>query len=143
PAGAPLVQTRKQAIDRLEVPPPRPRPDHEVFFDAERGKDFALLRHPAKAGARAPMRGNPRDVAPAPNDGAAADAGEAHDGEEERRLADAVASEHGEAAAVRDIERDAVEHDGVTITGAHVVEREQRLSHGAPRPDRPRARARR
>src|SRR5262249_34844664 len=104
---------------------------------------FALLRHPAEAVAGAPMRRNTRDVAAAPNDGAATDTGEAHDGEKERRLTDAVAPEHGKAAAVRHGERDAVEHDGVAVTGAHVVKREQRLSHGAPHRDRPRARARR
>src|SRR5262249_56513252 len=110
--------------------------------DGERGENLALLRHPGEAVARAPMRGNTRDVAAAPNDGAAADAGEAHDGEKERRLADAVASEQGQAAAVADSERDAVEDDGIAVTGAHVVDRAQGLSHGAPRRDRPRAPAR-
>src|SRR5947209_70747 len=98
-AGAPLVQTRNQTIDRLEVPPSRPLPDHEVVFDAERGKDLAFLRHPTESGRRTPMRGGPRDVAAAPNDGAAAHAGEAHDGEEERRLAFFFQAEDG----IRDI----------------------------------------
>ena len=38
-------------------------------------------------------------------------------------------------------QRDVVEHDGVAVAGAHAFKRQQRLSHGAPRRDRPRARA--
>ena len=34
---------------------------------------------------------------------------------------------------LRHLERDAVEHDGVAVAGAHVVEHEQRLSHDALR----------
>src|SRR5262245_50436258 len=84
------------------------------------------------------MRRGTRDIAAAPKNGAAADAGETHDGEKERRLADPVAPEHGKAAPVCDLER-----DGVAISGAHVMQREQGLTHAAPRPDRRRARVRR
>src|SRR5262249_60636463 len=112
PPGGPLVKAGEQEIARREAPPPRSGADHEVFFDAQRRENFALLRHPAEAIAGAPVRRNTRDVAAAPNDGAATDAGEAHDGEKERRLADAVASEHGKAAAVRHGQREAVAPDG-------------------------------
>src|SRR5229473_574070 len=142
-ARAPLAQPREQIVDGREMPPPGPRRDREILLDAQRRKDFALLRHPAETGARAPMRRDPREVATAPGDAAAAHAREAHDREQQRRLADAVAAEQREAAAVRDIERQAIEHDGVAVAGAHVLKREQRVSHGASCPDRPRARARR
>src|SRR5262245_55815318 len=142
-APSPLTQPGKQTIDRLEVPAPRPRRGQQIFFDTERGENFPLLRDPAEPVARTPMRRGPRDVAAAPGDRPAADAGEAHNGEKQRRFADAVAAEDGEAAALRNGERDAVEHDGLAVSGAHILEREQRLSHGASRRDRPRARARR
>src|SRR5258705_3507502 len=143
PAGPPLLEPWEQVVDRLQGPPSRPRGNREILLDIERGKYLALLRHPAEPVACAPMWGKARDVAPAPADGAASDAGEAHDREQEGRLADAVTPEQGEAAAQRDLERDAVEHDGIAITGAHTVQRKQRLSHDAPRRDRPRARAHR
>ena len=44
-------------------------------------------------------------------------------------LADAVPAEHGEAATLRQFERDVVEHDGRAVAGADVAEREQRLAH--------------
>src|SRR5262249_13794420 len=111
-AGAPLREAWKEAIDRREIPPSRPRRHREVFLDAERRENLALLRNPAKARARAPMRRNPRDVGAAPDEAAMTDAGEAHDGEEERRLADAVSPKHRKTALLRDVERNAVEDDG-------------------------------
>src|SRR6267142_3240433 len=99
PAGPPLLEPWEEVVGRLKGPPSRPRGNREILLDVERGKYFALLRHPAQPVVCAPMRGKARDVAPAPVDGAAADAGEAHDREQERRLADAVAPEQGEAAA--------------------------------------------
>ena len=58
---------------------------------------------------------------PAPRDRAAPHAGEAHDRQQQRRLADAVAPEHGQAALLGNLERHAVEHDRVAIAGAHVA----------------------
>src|SRR4029453_16280440 len=98
-----------------------PGGNREILLDVERGKYLALLRHPAEPVACTPMRGNARDVAPAPEDVAAADAGEAHDREQERRLADAVAPEQGEAAAFQALERDTIEHDGTPKTAAHPI----------------------
>ena len=53
----------------------------------------------------------------------------AHNGEEERRLADTVPAEHREAGAFGKRQRYAVEHHGGAVAGAHIVEREQRLGH--------------
>ena len=66
---------------------------------------------------------------PRQSDAAAADLRVAHDGEHERRFADAVSSQHREAAAFRQCKRDAVKHDGGAVAGAHVVEGDERLSH--------------
>ena len=56
---------------------------------------------------------------PLQQDRAALQAGVAHDGQQQRGLADAVAAEHGEAAVARQLERDVVEHHGVAVARAH------------------------
>src|SRR4029079_13718191 len=123
PAGAPLLEPREQIVDGLERAAAGACGHGQVLLDIERGEYLALLRHPAKPVACTHMRGEAGDVAAAPGDGAARDAGETRDGEQERRLADAVAPEQGESAAVRDLERDAVQHDRVAVSGTHTVER--------------------
>ena len=53
---------------------------------------------------------------------AAAELGEAHQGEQERALADAVSPQHREAAPLGHLEADVVEHHGFAVSGADVVE---------------------
>src|SRR6185437_12966133 len=95
-----LAQPRKEIVGGVEVPPAGARGDREVLLDGEIGENLALLRHPADACERALVGGEPADVLAAPDDAAAAKLGEAHQGEEQRAFADAVAPEHGEAAAL-------------------------------------------
>ena len=69
----------------------------------------------------------------------------AHDGREQRRLADAVAAQHASVPPRRQFERDAVEHDGLAVAGAHAVEHDAHaasaLMRARARRDRLRARA--
>ena len=75
--------------------------DVEIFLHRQGGENLALLRHPADARERSAMRRAPRYICAAPSDAAARDLRIAHDGEHQRRFADAVSAEHGEAAALR------------------------------------------
>ena len=88
----------EQLVDPLQVPAAGARGDGEVLLHAERGEDLALLRHPADAELRAPVRGRPLMSCPLKQDRAVVQPGIAHDGEQQRGLADAVAAEHREAA---------------------------------------------
>src|SRR5205807_5455536 len=115
--GAPFLQAREEGVDALERPGSRAGGDAQVFLDVERREDLSLLRHPADAEARAPVRRQARDVPPLPAHRAAMQARVAHDREEHRALADAVTTEDGETPRLAHIERDAVEHDGIAIAG--------------------------
>src|SRR5213595_3245778 len=66
------------------------------------------------------MRGERGDVLAAPENLSPLQAGIPEDGEEQRRLADAVSSKDGEAAVLRQLERDIVEHDRVAVARAHM-----------------------
>ena len=118
---AALGEPRKQLEHRVERPGARPRRDREIFLDRERGKNLALLRHPADAVAARAGAAAAREIScPRQSDAAGAQLRVAHDGEQQRRLADAVAAEHREAAVLRQFQRNAVQHHGVAIAGGHV-----------------------
>src|SRR5581483_1817224 len=99
-----LFEAREELMDLRQAPRPAARGDAEVLLHGERREDLALLRAPADPEARALVGGQARDVAPLPQDRALVQAGEAHDGEEQRALADAVPSEHRQAAVRRERE---------------------------------------
>src|SRR5581483_3951718 len=101
-----------------------PDGDREVLLHRERAKDLALLRHEADAEPSAAMRRQALDRLAGIADAAAMPGGVAHDGREQGRFADAVAAEHGERAARREVERQALEHDGAAIAGAQPVDGE-------------------
>src|SRR5581483_8222791 len=105
-------------------------------------EDLALLRHPADAFTRTVVGWHAGDVATAAGDRAVIDPRETLDGEQQRRLADAIAAKHGEAAVLQQGKRNVVEHNGIAVAGGDVVEREERLSHGDASRDKLRARAR-
>ena len=119
----------EQVVHRGQVPAAVARRHGEVFLHRQRRKNLAFLRHPADAGLGAAMRRALGDVLAAPQHAAAADLGVAHDGQKQRRFADAVPAEHGEPATLRQFERDAVEHDRRAVAGADVAERKQRCRH--------------
>ena len=140
-AVAPRRERRKEVVDGPQVPSARPCGDRQVLLDRQRGEDLALLRHPAQSPEGAAVGRRRGDLGAAPRDRAAADVRVAHDGQEERGLADPVAPEHRQTASLGEIERHVVEHDRLAVAGSHVPQREQRLSHGALRRDRSPARA--
>ena len=81
----------------------------EIFFDSEQRKDFATLRHIAKAAAGALMRREAGNVLPLPNDLAGTDRLMADNGAQQRGLADAVAAENAGDAAGPGGQRDAAQ----------------------------------
>ena len=124
-------EPREQVVHIAELPAPIARGHGEIFLDAERREDFAFLRDPTNAAKRAAMGWISGDVAAAPENAAATDVRIAHDGQEQRRLADTVSSEYGKTAVLRQLKRYVVEHDGGAITCAHTVKCKQRLGHDA------------
>ena len=91
----------------------------------QRGKDLALLRHEAEAGQRRgdrPARAS--RSRPSKQHLAGVQRGVAHDGREQRGLADAVAPDHADAFARREREIDVLEHDGLAVAGRDALERE-------------------
>src|SRR5262249_18440235 len=137
-----LGKTRKQSIDVRQRPVPRTGGNAEIFLYGQRRENFALLRHPADTGARAPMRRLAGNIGATPEDAAAAHPGKSHNGEKQRRFADTVAAEHGKAALRREVEGYAIEYDSRTIAGAQLIDCKQGMSHCAIRVrdcrDRPR-----
>src|SRR6202030_4659555 len=134
----------KEVEHRRQIPAAAARRNGEVFFNAQGMKKLALLRYPPQTIARAPVRSEAREITPTPPDAAVTDASVTHDGENERRLADPVTPEHGEAARMRKLERNAVEHDGLAVARTQIVNSEERLGrrfrHGVFRArDKPRA----
>src|ERR1700685_4007419 len=126
-----LGEPREQVVDISQLPASVARGDSQIFLDAERREDFAFLRNPANAAKRTAMRRLSRDVAAAPENAAAPNTRIAHDGQEQRRFADAISAEDGEAAMLRQRERYAIEHHRGAIARTHVIKRKQRLSHDA------------
>lgn len=138
--AAALFEARKGPVDPRDIPGARPRHGSQVLLHRQRREHPALLRHPAQAGPRAPVRRHPGDVRAAPADAAAMQAREAHQRGQQRGLADAVAAQQREAAASVEAERHVVQHDGVAVAGGHALQRQQ-FSHARPPRGRPRARA--
>ena len=130
--AAALGQPRKQIVHGLQCPAAGPGGDRQVLLQRQRGEYLALLRDPAEAQPCAPVRGGAGDVAALPDDAAAGEPGLPHDGEQQRAFADAIAAEHGQAAARRHGERDILQDRRVAIAGAHALQFQQGLSHGAP-----------
>ncbi len=52
----PLGEAGEQIVDRRQIPAAVARGDGEIFLHRQRGKNLALLRHPADAGAGAAVR---------------------------------------------------------------------------------------
>src|SRR6202050_1551270 len=121
-----LGEAGEKIVDSCQVPAPLARRHGKILLHRQRGEDFALLRHPADASAGAAVRGIARNVLAAPQNAAATDLGVAHDSENERRFADAVASEHRKTAMLRQFERYAINHNTGAIAGANVGQRKQR-----------------
>ena len=138
-----LFEPRKELVDALEVPRPARAFDHgEVLLDRERSEHEPLLRNPAQAGVRSAPGREARDVVTVKGDPSALQPRETQQCEQERRLAHAVATEHGEAAALVERKRDVVQHHRVAVTRRQPLGADQ-LSHAALRRDRLRVRAHR
>ena len=138
--AAPLGETRKHLVHARDVPVPGPRHGRQVLLDRERREHEPLLRHPAQARLAAAIGRQRGEVLAAPAHRAAAHAREPHQRDQQRRLAHAVAPEQREAVAFVQRERDVFQHDAVAVARGDAVDRQQ-LSHAAPRPGTPRARA--
>ena len=137
--GPALGEAWKHAVDLVRRPRTRQRDRGQVFMHRERLEDVALLGHPADAGERALLRRQSGDVAPREHDGAAAVAGDADDGVDERGLAHAVAAEQRQRLALRQRERDVGKDHRLAIAGPQPLDAEK-ISHRRPRRDRPPAR---
>ena len=138
--GAPLCQAREEVVDALERPAPGTGGDAEIFLDAERREDLAFLRYEADAEPRALVDRQARNRFLGKENFPRVESGMAHDGREQRGLADAVASQHGQRAALPQNEVDVFEHDGLAVAGPHALQLEG-ISHGAARRGRRRGRA--
>ena len=94
--ASPFGQAREEVVDRRRVQRPGARGDGEILVDRQRGEYLALLRDPADAGARAPVRRQRRDVLPRHTIRPRPIRVCPMRVSKQRRLADAVAAEHGE-----------------------------------------------
>ena len=108
--------------------------DQQVFFDAERRKHAAALRHQAHAAAHGLERGFLRDVVALEHDFAAAWRIEADDRIHQRGLADAIASQKPKNLSLLKLQRQSLEHIGVPVIGVDVLHFENR--HGVIPPRR-------
>src|SRR6266705_4575133 len=133
PVPAPLGELRKEIVDACQRPAAGARGDGEVLLDREGREDVARLRHEAHAQPAAFVDGQPRDRLALVFDASRVKSRVAHDGREERGLADAVPTQYRKGAALRQLERDVFEDHGFAVTGAHVAQAE--LSHDAVRRD--------
>src|SRR5262249_43393077 len=100
-----LFEARKEPVHLADGPMAGPCREREVLLDAERREDLAFLGHPADTELRAPVWRQSLDRIPLETDAAALEAGEAHDCEEERALADAISAQHRQAARLGELER--------------------------------------
>ena len=139
--GAP-TQTRKELEGPGHGPGAGPARHGKVVLHRQRRKDLPLLGYPAESRKGAPMGLPEADVAALEQDRAVPHAGMTHDGRKQRRLADPVAAEHGNALARADAQIERVEHHRRAIAGAQAPDLQRRglLSHGAGGQDRRRAR---
>ena len=109
----------------------------------QRFEDIALLRHPANAGRRTPVRGQlvqvQRHACAEQPDAAAMLARGAGHGIDQGGLARAVAPQQCQRLARRQLQRYAMQHHRFAVAGAQIIDSQQ-ISHAAPRlrvPDRP------
>ena len=129
-----------EAREELEHALPRPRPlaaatglaEREVLAHGQRREHAPALRDERDAGARQHVRAPAGQVAAVDADAAAARAQQPGDRVDERRLADAVAAEDRDRAALGQLEVDAVQD------GAEPVARDQAGDLEQAHDDRPR-----
>src|SRR5439155_9427843 len=99
--GAPLGQAREQVVDALERPAPGTGGDAEIFLDAERREDLAFLRYEADAEPRALVDRQARNRFLGKENFPRVESGMAHDGREQRGLAEAVSSQYVQSDALQ------------------------------------------
>ena len=105
---APRPQLGKQVVDEVVARLGVALREAQVLVDRERGEDVAILGDVSDAESDDPVRAHARDVVARQLERAPA-LDEPHQGAQGRRLADAVAAEQRRHAAVRDVERDALQ----------------------------------
>src|SRR4029453_14782524 len=117
----------KQLEDPLQRPAAiaaRAREHREVFAHRRARKNPALLRHKAEAEPRHRIGRQRRDIAVAVANAAGARLEIAHDGEDGRGLARAVAAEQADPLALLHRERDPVQDMAVAVIGVDVLKME-------------------
>ena len=97
----------------------------QVLPDREPGEDRVFLRDVAEAKPHAPLGGHPRDVLPVEASGAARRGQLAHDGLQQRRLADAVAAQNRHRAGRGHVKGHVEEHLAPPVRGAQAIHMEQ------------------
>src|SRR5215472_1050316 len=128
--ATPLRERREEVVNPGERPLSGPLGNQQIFLHRQRREDLAFLRHKPDAQACSPMAAHRRDFPARKPDAAAVKSGVTHNRGEQGRLADPVASQHCERPAQRQIERDALEHHRLAVTGRDAFENEiGRLLH--------------
>ncbi len=145
--GAPLGENGKRAVDPPVVFGLDLAAGHftdlEVFLDTHARKNVATLRHVADAEAGAAMRDQRAHIPPLENDGAFGRRQQPDQRPHQRRLADAVAADHGDDFAFAHIHVDALQHRLAAVAGTELERRKDDfLTHGLA-PDKSPRRARR
>jgi hypothetical protein len=124
-----FLKPREQRVGRAQVEAAGALADQQVLLDGKRREDVALLRHPGEPQFDAFVGRALAELTALPAQGAGKAARLAHEGEDERGLADAIAPEHGQAFARVDGQADVFDDDGVAITGGEAFDFKQ---HGYP-----------
>jgi hypothetical protein len=125
-----VVGALAQRGEQVEQPGERPGAAGRAFADLyvldhrEIGKDQPSLGHVGHALARHQVGRPAGDVGAADMHAPAAQANQPHDGLHHRRLADAVAAEHGADAALRHVEVDALQDMAGAIMRVHALDPE-------------------
>ncbi len=122
---APRPQLGKQVVDEVVARLGIPLGEAQVLVDGERREHVAVLGDVPDAAAHDPVRAQALDVLAGELDRAAA-LDEAHQGPQGRGLADAVASEQRGDAAFGDVERDPLQHVGLTEVDVQIVDGDER-----------------
>ena len=123
----PLAQDRKQVEHAIEGPglvAAGGAADHQVFPHGQGRDDAAALRHHGDAAPRGHEMADRRMALSGKSDFAARQSGDAEEGIDDRRLADAVAAENCDALAVADRQIDVMQDAGVPVAGHDVAEGE-------------------
>src|SRR5262249_55893444 len=102
--------------------------DREVLLDRHAGKDLAALRNVADAALRAALGRQGRDLAALEPDRAVPDPQLADQALHHRRLADAVAADHGDDLAGLDREIDTAQDRGRAVAGRDAAHLQERVS---------------